>query len=78
MTIVIDKEIPYLESCVRECWPEVQVRALDGKAINTEAVRDAEVLVVRTRTEVDERLLDGSRVQLVCTATIGYDHIDMA
>ena len=77
LTIVIDKEIPYLESCVRECWPEVQVRALDGKAINTEAVRDAEVLVVRTRTRVDERLLDGSRVQLVCTATIGYDHIDM-
>ena len=78
LTIVIDKEIPYLESCVRECWPEVQVRALDGTAINTEAVRDAEALVVRTRTRVDERLLDGSRVQLVCTATIGYDHIDMA
>lgn len=78
LTIVIDKEIPYLESCVRECWPEVQIRALDGKAIDTEAVRDAEVLVVRTRTKVDERLLDGSRVQLVCTATIGYDHIDTA
>ena len=42
------------------------------------AVHDADVLVVRTRTQVNEQLLRGSKVQLVCTATIGYDHIDTA
>jgi len=46
--------------------------------IDASAVRDADVLVVRTRTHVNEALLAGSRVQLVCTATIGYDHIDTA
>ena len=46
--------------------------------INAETVRDADVLIVRTRTQVNEALLKGSTVQLVCTATIGFDHIDTA
>jgi erythronate-4-phosphate dehydrogenase len=32
--------------------------------------------VVRTRTRCNQQLLEGSKVQLVVTATIGYDHID--
>lgn len=78
MRIVIDKEIPYLESCVTTHWPDIQVCALDGQSINAAAVREADVLVVRTRTKVDATLLHGSRVRLVCTATIGFDHIDTA
>ena len=34
------------------------------------------MLVVRTRTHCNQQLLEGSKVQLVVTATIGYDHID--
>ena len=32
--------------------------------------------MVRTRTRCNQQLLEGSKVQLVVTATIGYDHID--
>jgi len=39
-------------------------------------VKDADALIVRTRTRIDEQLLAGSQVRLVATATIGYDHID--
>jgi erythronate-4-phosphate dehydrogenase len=46
--------------------------------IAADTVRNADVLVVRTRTKVNEALLAGSKVQLVCTATIGFDHIDTA
>ncbi|MBQ2068103.1 MAG: 4-phosphoerythronate dehydrogenase [Paludibacteraceae bacterium] len=46
--------------------------------IDASTVRDADILIVRTRTKVNEQLLKGSNVQLVCTATIGYDHIDTA
>jgi erythronate-4-phosphate dehydrogenase len=46
--------------------------------IDASAVREADVLVIRTRTQVNEALLSGSRVRLVCTATIGFDHIDTA
>ena len=76
--IVIDKYIPFLAEAVQQHWPDVCVRALEPSAIDAEAVRDADVLVVRTRTQVNEALLRGSKVRLVCTATIGFDHIDTA
>lgn len=76
--IVIDKYIPFLAEAVQQHWPDVCLRALEPSAIDAEAVRDADVLVVRTRTQVNEALLRGSKVRLVCTATIGFDHIDTA
>lgn len=76
MKIVCDKEIPYFETTVRAHWPEVTILALAGDAIDANAVKDADVLVVRTRTKVNKELLNGSKVRLVCTATIGFDHID--
>lgn len=39
-------------------------------------MRDADALIVRTRTRCDEALLKGSSVKFVATATIGFDHID--
>ena len=36
----------------------------------------AEVLITRTRTRCDRALLEGSRIRLIATATIGFDHID--
>jgi erythronate-4-phosphate dehydrogenase len=51
---------------------------MESEKIDASAVRDADVLIVRTRTTVNESLLSGSSVRLVCTATIGFDHIDTA
>ena len=51
---------------------------MEPEQIDAAAVRHADVLVVRTRTKVNEALLAGSSVRLVCTATIGFDHIDTA
>lgn len=76
MKIVADIGIPFLKEAVRTGWPEVELRQFSPDEIDRLAVRDADVLVVRTRTRVDSDLLEGSRVRLVCTATIGYDHVD--
>lgn len=54
-----------------------RVLYLPAAAITPEAVRHAHALVVRTRTRCNEALLAGSDVQLVATATIGTDHIDL-
>ena len=78
MSIVIDSHIPYLVEAVRNAWPEVDIFPLESEQIDAKAVHDADVLVVRTRTQVNEALLSGSSVRLVCTATIGFDHIDTA
>ena len=78
MKIVLDAHIPYLAEAVQSEWREVRIYPMEPEEITPSAVRDADVLVVRTRTGVDEALLKDSSVRLVCTATIGYDHIDTA
>ena len=62
MKIVADSAIPFLQG-VLEPWAEV--RYLPGSRIAAEDVRDADALVIRTRTRCDERLLAGSRVRLI-------------
>ena len=76
MLIISDAHIPFLVEAVRREWPEVDICPLKPEQIDAEAVRQADVLVVRTRTQVNKSLLSGSQVRLVCTATIGFDHID--
>lgn len=74
MKIVIDDKIPYIRETI--CRLADETVFLSGAAITADDVRDADVLVVRTRTRCNRQLLEGSKVQLVVTATIGYDHID--
>lgn len=78
MKIVCDKHIPFLVEAIQNEWPHVQICSMESEKIDALAVHDADILVARTRTKIDDALLSGSRVRLVCTATIGYDHIDTA
>lgn len=74
MRIVIDDKIPYIREAVR--WLTDDAVYMDGASITAEGVRCADAMIVRTRTRCDERLLAGSSVRFVATATIGYDHLD--
>lgn len=74
MKIVADSAIPYLKGVLE---PYAEVVYLSGGAFSTADVRDADALIVRTRTRCGEQLLAGSRVRLIATATIGFDHIDL-
>ena len=76
MKIVVDDKIPYIRETLERLADEVVYKK--GSAIGPEDVKDADALIVRTRTRCDEQLLKGSKVQFVATATIGYDHIDTA
>ena len=76
MKIVVDDKIPYIREKLDVLADEVV--ALSGAAITADDVRDADALIVRTRTRCDERLLGGSKVRFVATATIGFDHLDTA
>lgn len=76
MKIVCDRHIPYFVEAVRSGWPDVDICPMETDEIDTSALADADVLVVRTRTQIDGALLEGTNIRLVCTATIGYDHID--
>ena len=76
MKIVVDDKIPYIRDAVEAIADEVVYKK--GTNISAEDVRDADALIVRTRTRCDRQLLEGSKVRMVATATIGYDHIDTA
>ena len=75
LRLVIDDKIPFIREAAARLGACV---FLPGAAITADDVREADVLITRTRTQVNRALLDGSKVQLVVTATIGHDHIDKA
>jgi erythronate-4-phosphate dehydrogenase len=73
MKIIVDDKIPYIKGVLE---PYAEVVYLPGKLTTAEVVKDADALVTRTRTICNREKLEGSRVKLIATATIGFDHID--
>ena len=73
MKIIADNKIPFLAGALE---PFADVTYLPGKDITGSAVRDADALIIRTRTRCDENLLRNTKVRFIATATIGFDHID--
>jgi len=74
MKIVADANIPF----VKECFSSIgEVTVVGGREITPDVVADADTLLVRSITPVDEKLLAGSKVRFVATSTIGFDHIDI-
>ena len=73
MKIIADKNIPFLTGRL----PDAELIQLPATEIDAEAVRDADALIIRTRTHCDEHLLKDSKVKIIATATIGTDHIDL-
>lgn len=72
--IVVDKNIPFIHGILERY---AEVKYLSGAAITNADIKDADVLLVRTRTICGKELLDGSSVKFIGTATIGSDHIDL-
>jgi erythronate-4-phosphate dehydrogenase len=75
MKLIIDDKIPYIKDVALRIASQVVFAA--GKDLTSELVRDADALIIRTRTHCNRKLLEGSSVQFIATATIGYDHIDI-
>lgn len=75
MKIVCDDKIPFLRGVFE---PYAEVQYLPGAGTTAAVVKDADALITRTRTRCDRALLEGSRVKIIASATIGYDHIDTA
>jgi erythronate-4-phosphate dehydrogenase len=74
LRILADENIPF----VNEAFAGFGiVRSLPASQITPEAVRNCDVLLVRSVTRVDAALLDSSRVQFVGSATGGIDHVDL-
>jgi len=71
--ILADENIPMLEVFEQHG----QLRRVAGRSLDRAVLADAEVLLVRSVTQVDQTLLAGSQVKFVGTCTIGTDHLDL-
>lgn len=75
MNILIDENIPFLPEILARF---ANVRTFRGRSLMQKDIKDfdAEVLLVRSTTVVNEKLLHDTNVRIVGTATSGSDHFD--
>jgi erythronate-4-phosphate dehydrogenase len=71
--IIADNKIPFLKGVLE---PFASVVYMNGSEINRKSAKDADALIIRTRTFCNKELLEGTNVKLIVSATIGHDHID--
>ncbi|MFS2067571.1 4-phosphoerythronate dehydrogenase PdxB [Pseudomonas sp. CT11-2] len=74
MLIVADENIPLLDAFFEGFG---EIRRVPGRSIDRATVEQADVLLVRSVTNVNRALLEGSNVRFVGTCTIGTDHLDL-
>ncbi len=74
MLIVADENIPLLDEFFQGFG---EIRRVPGRAVDRATVEQADVLLVRSVTNVNRALLEGSHVKFVGTCTIGTDHLDL-
>ncbi len=73
MKIVVDENIEFGTQAFSEFGDVV---AVNGRMISNEMLKDADALIIRSITKVDENLLSGTNIKFIGTATIGTDHVD--
>ncbi|HEX2983714.1 MAG TPA: hypothetical protein VHO28_09250, partial [Ignavibacteriales bacterium] len=74
MKIIIDENISFALEAFSGLG---EAELVNGRKIPASLLKEAEALVVRSTTNVNRDLLDGTKIKFVGTATIGTDHIDL-
>jgi erythronate-4-phosphate dehydrogenase len=71
--ILVDENMPYAHELFSRLG---DVKAVPGRPIPQHELDDADALMVRSVTKVNETLLAGKGITFVGTATAGTDHVD--
>ena len=72
--IVIESNIPFVRGLLDDV---AKVSYLAPEEITAESMLSADAFITRTRTRCDEALLADSQCQIIASATIGLDHVDV-
>lgn len=75
MKIVADENLAFTDYFFSEF---ADIRHCPGRNLMAQDVQDADALLVRSVTQVNEALLQNSSIKFVGSATIGTDHLDIA
>jgi erythronate-4-phosphate dehydrogenase len=74
LRLIVDENIAFADKAFGQFG---EVKLMPGREITNSSLKDTDVLVVRSITNVNEELLKNTPVKFVGTATIGIDHIDL-
>ena len=74
MRLIVDENIVFAKEAFSSLG---DTQLVNGRSITNKDVLGADILIVRSITNVNEELLGDSKVKFVGTATIGTDHIDL-
>ncbi len=72
--IIADDNIPFLKGRLEK---NASVKYADQFGFTPELVKDADAMMIRTRTRCNRELLEDSSVKIIATATIGMDQFDI-
>jgi erythronate-4-phosphate dehydrogenase len=75
MKIIADQNIPQVDRAFAHIG---ELQLVDGRRLSAQQLGDAQMLLVRSVTKVDQQLLEHSAVRFIGSATIGTDHVDLA
>ena len=73
LSIIVDEQIAYADKVFSKFG---NILLVDGRTIDKEKVKNADILLVRSVTKVAESLLENTKIKFVGSATSGIDHID--
>ena len=75
LNIVAGENIPY----VKEAFEGLgSLTMLPGRSITSADLKDTEILLIRSITQVDETLVKGTPIEFIGSASAGTDHMDTA
>lgn len=75
MKIIADQDIPFVEHYFGAVGDLI---LLPGRDLQQNQIKDADILLVRSITKVNEDLLGGTTIKFVASPTTGTDHFDIA
>ncbi len=74
LRLIVDENIAFADKAFGQFG---KVHLMPGREITNSSLKNTDVLIVRSITNVDEELLKNTPIKFVGTATIGTDHIDL-
>jgi erythronate-4-phosphate dehydrogenase len=73
MIIAVDEALPYWEQAFSSLG---ELRLFSGRSPKPEEIRHSDALIVRSVTQVDAALLEGSCIKFIAGASAGRDNVD--
>jgi erythronate-4-phosphate dehydrogenase len=71
--IVAGENIPYIKEAFESLG---NLTMLPGRSITSADLKDTQILLIRSITQVDETLLQGTPIEFIGSASAGTDHMD--